>query len=290
MSTKSTPWFKEPLVHFLLLGALLFAVNGAVSERDSGGVERVDITRQQIEWLSSTWARQWRRPPTASELEGLIDAHIREEILYREALAMGLDSDDTIVRRRMVQKLEFLTEDLVDQIEPSEEQLVEHFEGHAEVYQDPELRSFTHIFFSTDERGGEATAAANGVLEELRAAADPPERAPQLGDRFMMQHDYPHRTEAEVARHMGTEFARGLFEVSPGGWEGPLNSGYGVHLVRVATVQEARLPEFSEVREKVRDEVMRLQREETNEAFYQALKSRYEIVVENNEPESPVEE
>lgn len=290
MSPQTTPWYKEPLVHFLLLGVLLFAVNAVVSEGDSAGVERVDITRQQIDWLGSTWQRQWRRPPTAGELEGLIQAHIREEILYREALAMGLDSDDTIVRRRMVQKLEFLTEDLIDQIEPSEETLVEHFEGHVELYQDPELRSFTHVFFSTDERGDEATTEAARVLEDLRAAPNPPERAPQLGDRFMMQHDYPNRTEAEVARHMGTEFARELFEVSPGGWEGPLTSGYGVHLVRVATIQEARLPEFSEVREQVRDEVMRLQREEANAAFYQALKSRYEIVVDGDEPESAVAE
>jgi peptidyl-prolyl cis-trans isomerase C len=290
MSSEKTPWYKEPLVHFLLLGALLFAVNAVVSGNDSEDLERVDVSRQNIKWLTSAWQRQWRRPPTASELDGLIANHIREEILYREAVAMGLDSDDTIVRRRMVQKLEFLTEDLVNQLEPSEEQLLEHFEGHPEDYQDPELRSFSHIFFSTDERGGGAGAEATRVLEELRARSSPPERAPELGDRFMMQYDYPRRTEEEVARHMGTAFARALFGVEPGGWGGPLESGYGLHLVRVSEIQDGRPLQFSEVREQVRDEVMRVQREVANEAFYEGLKSRYEIVIEDDLAESPVED
>ncbi len=176
MTSQETPWYKEPLVHFLLLGALLFAVNAVVGDSGDSDLETVRVTREDVEWLSSAWARQWRRPPTRAELDGLITNHIREEILYREALAMGLDSDDTIVRRRMVQKIEFLTEDLIDQIEPTEEQLLEDFEEHSEDYREPELRSFTHIFFSLDQRGNGAAVEAARVVADLHAMAEPPER------------------------------------------------------------------------------------------------------------------
>lgn len=278
------PWYKEPLVHFLLLGALLFAVSSVVGERRDPGLETISVTREHVEWLSGAWARQWRRPPTASELDGLIASHIREEILYREALAMGLDSDDTIVRRRMVQKVEFLTEDLIDQIEPSEGQLLDYFGEHSEDYRDPELRSFTHIFFSTDQRGDGAALEAARTVADLRAMPEPPERAPELGDRFMIQYDYPRRSEDEVARHMGTEFARALFETAPGDWEGPVLSGYGVHAVRVHEIQPSWLPDFAEVQDRVRQDLMRTRREEANEAFYEALKSRYRIVIEGDAP------
>jgi len=276
------PWYKEPLVHFLLLGALLFAVNAVVGESGGSDLETLSVTREDIAWLSSAWSRQWRRPPTATELEGLITNHIREEILYREALAMGLDSDDTIVRRRMVQKLEFLTEDLIDQIEPPEDQLLEYFGEHVEDYRDPELRSFTHIFFSTDQRGAGAVTEAARIVADLRAMPQSPERAPELGYRFMMQYDYSRRSEVEVARHMGTEFARALFELAPGEWEGPVKSGYGVHVVRVHEIEASRLPDFAEVRENVRDDLMRARREKANAAFYEGLKSRYEIVIEGD--------
>jgi len=238
------------------------------------------VTSDDIEWLGQAWARQWRRPPTEEELRGLIDNHIREEILYREAQEMGLDRDDTIVRRRMVQKIEFLTEDLIDSVEPSEDEVRAHFAENLDVYREAERRTFTHIYFSTDRRGASAEADATAVLETVRSLEAPPERAPDLGDRFMMQYDYPRRTEAEAAQHMGREFARSLFELEPGEWQGPIRSGYGIHLVRVYEVYDESVPEFATVQDRVRNDLQRQRRESANEAFYSGLKQRYEIVVE----------
>ena len=280
-------WKREPLVHFLLIGAALFVLSTFVGgDGTASGETTITVTAQDIDWLRNTWARQWRRPPTAEELDGLIDNHIREEILYREALEMGLDRDDTIVRRRLVQKIEFLTEDLVDQIEPAEEELRRYFEENLETYRNPELRSFTHIYFSVDSRGDAAPAEAAAVLEQLSTSAEPPERAPELGDRFMMQYDFPRRSEAEVARHMGREFAQALFEVEPGEWQGPIRSGYGLHLVRVSEVFGSSLPGFEEVVDRMRDDLQRERRETANEAFLAGLRQRYEIVVEKPEAES----
>jgi hypothetical protein len=273
-------WKKEPLVHFLLLGALLFGLSAVLGDRTAGAeVDKITVTEDDIRWLSSAWARQWRRPPTREELDGLIRNHIREEILYREALDMGLDRDDTIIRRRLVQKIEFLTEDLIDQIDPSEDELRDYFDENLDTYRIPERRTFTHIYFSVDRRGDDAPADAEAELSRLRARSQPPERAPELGDRFMMQYDYPRRSQAEVAQHMGREFAQALFDLAPGEWQGPVRSGYGVHLVRISAVDDSVVPEFSQVADRVRDDLQRQRRETANEAFYSGLKQRYEIVV-----------
>jgi len=274
-------WKREPLVHFLLIGAALFLLSALVGgDGATSGEETITVGADDIEWLKSAWARQWRRPPTERELQGLVDNHIREEILYREALAMGLDRDDTIVRRRLVQKIEFLTEDLIDQLKPSEEELRRFFDENVESYRNPELRTFTHVYFSVDSRGESAVADAAAVLAGLSASGNPPQRAPELGDRFMMQCDYPRRSETEVARHMGQEFARELFEVEPGRWQGPIRSGYGVHLALVSEVMGSSLPRFEEVRERVREDLQRQRRELANQGFYDGLRQRYEIVID----------
>jgi hypothetical protein len=275
-------WKKEPLVHFLLLGALLFGLSAVLGDRTAGAeLDTITVTEDDIRWLASAWARQWRRPPTREELDGLIRNHIREEILYREALEMGLDRDDTIIRRRLVQKIEFLTEDLIDQIDPSEDELRAHFEENVESYRVPERRTFTHVYFSFDRRGEAAVADAEAALTEIRSRRPQPERAPDMGDRFMMQYDYPRRSQAEVAQHMGREFAEALFELEPGEWHGPVRSGYGIHLVRISALESSVVPEFSQVVDRVRDDLQRGRRERANEAFYEGLKQRYEIVVED---------
>lgn len=276
-------WKKEPLVHFLLLGAALFAL-GALFGGDEAASEQatITVTAEDVDWLKSAWVRQWRRPPTEEELRVLVDTHVREQVLYREALAMGLDREDTIVRRRLVQKLEFLTEDLIDQVEPSEAEIRQRFEDNVQLYGNPERRTFTHIYFSVDSRGEAALSDAGRVVEELRARKEPPNRAPELGDRFMMQYDYPRRSAPEVARHLGEEFARVLFELEPGQWQGPIRSGYGVHLVRVSEVVESSLPEFEEVRDRVLVDLMRERREAANQGFYDSLLKRYEVVIDES--------
>ena len=270
---------KEPLFHFLAIGLalfLLFAVAG-----DFGG-ERDDaivVSEAQLERLVTTFERQWRRPPTQDELTGLVEALIREEVLYREALRLGLERDDTIIRRRLAQKMEFLSEDLASSIQPDEEALRKFFAEHPERYEDPLRVSFTHIYFNEDARN-DAAGDARVVLAELQEAEVSPGRAPELGDRFMLQYDYPDKSEAEIGRHFGGEFAAAVMALEEPGWHGPLRSGYGLHLVHLQGRQPASMPAFEEVRERVVSDFEVDLRERANDAFYEGLRRRYRIEIE----------
>ena len=275
---------REPLVHFLAIGALLFLVYGIVSDSDRAGDElRVEVTADDIDYLRTVWQQQWRRAPTAWELQRLIDNQIREEILYREAIALGLDADDTIIRRRLAQKMQFLAEDLATQAQPSDEQLLAFYNNNRDSLTDPAQYSFTHIYFSPDQRGDKVAADAELVRLELLDRAV--EHAPERGDRFMLESDFEALTEHQVARLFGNEFAREVFQLTPGEWAGPVVSGYGLHLVRVLDTEPARLPEFEEIRDRVTNLYLDDLRRRTNEEVYERLKSRYEIIVA--EPPKP---
>lgn len=272
---------KEPLVHFLLLGLGLFVLYGLFSRGEEASSNRIVVTRAQIQLLADLWARQWRRPPTARELQGLIESHIREEVLYREALAIGLDRDDTVIRRRLAQKIDFLAEDLALQGPPPEEALRAFYEENSEKFIEPGRISFTHVYVNRDRRGADAERDAKEILAALRAGADPS----QQGDRFMLQGRYRLRSRDEVARELGSDFADEIFELPLEDWQGPVVSGYGLHLVRVEDSQEAFLPDFAAVRDEVEMEYSSVRRREANEAFYAKLREGYEIVIEEPQPE-----
>ena len=255
---------KEPLVHFLALGVFIFILDGWLG--GSGGElaqgKRVVVDAERVAWLIEGWTRQWRRPPTEAELRGLVEGRIREEVLYREALAMGLDQDDTIVRRRLVQKVEFLTEDMAAQSEPTDEQLSSYLRENRERYQVPARLSFRHIYFNADERGAQVEADAKAVLAELRELGGRPDRAAERGDRFMLESEFKLKTEREVALRMGTEFARELFSLQSNGWDGPLLSGYGFHLVHVLERVPGREPELEKIRRRIVNDYTRDQRQQ----------------------------
>ena len=147
-------WYREPLVHFLGIGALLFGLFALLND-DASSIDanRIEITASNVERLREVWSKQWNRQPTETELKGLINSHIREEVLYREGLALGLDKNDTIIRRRLAQKMEFLFEDLADQVKPNERELERYFDRNRERYRHPVRISFTHVYFSVDRRG-----------------------------------------------------------------------------------------------------------------------------------------
>ena len=146
-------WLKEPLFHFLLIGAGLFVLFYQVSEPESDRPDRIEVTAGDIERMANLWARRWQRPPTAAELQGLIDAHVREEVLYREARALGLERDDTIVRRRMAQKMEFFFQDIAARKEPSEQELQEFLDSNSDRFRKPARVSLTQVYLNRDKRG-----------------------------------------------------------------------------------------------------------------------------------------
>ena len=273
-------WYREPLVHFLGIGALLFGLFALVNE-EAGSVapNRIEITVSNVERLREVWSKQWNRQPTETELKGLIESHLREEVLYREGLALGLDKNDTIIRRRLAQKMEFLFEDLADQVKPSEGELERYFDRNREQYRLPARFSFTHVYFSVDRRGISAEQDARHLLARLQTSDAVQLPVSDRGDPFMLQYDFIKNTEQEVAKLFGRRFVEQLLEVPEGPWQGPIESGYGLHLVLIHERIESRLPEMDEVRNRVRLDFLHERRRLTNKKIYEQLKGRYEIVV-----------
>jgi hypothetical protein len=271
---------RDPLLHFVVLGAALFTIYAVASGAfSSDGARRIEIGPSEIEFLAATFERQWGRPPQPSELQALIEARVREEVLYREAVAVGLDRNDIVVRRRMVQKMELMTEDLALLADPTEEELRAFFEEHREEYRIPPRVTFSHVYFNVDRRGEAAEEDARRVLAELRAQTPPPDRAPERGDPTMIEYDYSLETPGEVRRVFGTRFADALFELESG-WQGPVVSGYGIHLVHVGQRVEGRLREYDVVRDQLVEHYNRVRRDRASDALYESLAGQYEIVIE----------
>jgi len=264
---------REPLVHFLAIGVLIFGAYGFFGAGDDDA-RRIDIGPGQVERLIEVFTAQWRRPPTAAELDGLINQQIEEEVLYREALALGLDRDDTIVRRRLAQKMQFLIEDTAVPPAPTEAALEAFFEAHAAEFQVAPYLSFTHVYFSADRRD-DAEADAARQLADM----DDVDRAPDRGDPFMLNYDYADVSRDDVARLFGVEFADRVFELPVGGWQGPVRSGYGFHLVRVVAKSIPPPPVYADVRSEVLSAWLDAERRRTNTETLEKIKSSYRIVV-----------
>lgn len=273
---------KEPLVHFLLLGVAIFAAFSLVSGRDAVPRDAIVVSAGKIEHLGALFERTWRRPATRADLEGLVDDFVREEVAYREGLAAGLDRDDTILRRRIRQKLEFLAEDFASRAEPSHAELAAYLAAHPENFRIESRLAFRQVFLDPEQRGDALEADARALLGALNG--DPDLDAALQGDRILLEHGYADVSVRDVANLFGARFAAAVVELEPGAWRGPIASGYGVHLVRVDDRTEARVPELDEVRAAVRREWDDARREEALEAFYAELLSRYEVRIEWPEP------
>ncbi|MBW2562913.1 MAG: hypothetical protein JRE29_02565 [Deltaproteobacteria bacterium] len=178
-------WLKEPLMHFLCIGALIFIVFSVINEEEiSTDGKKIVVSAGDIERLSANWSKKWNRPPTGVELKGLVDSYIKEEVYYREALALGLNQNDTILRWRLMQKMEFLSNDLAELNQPAESALNQYFLQNQENIV-PARASFTHIYFSLDKRGAKVLTDSKKVLSELNIP-----RAPERGDSFMLEYDF----------------------------------------------------------------------------------------------------
>ena len=270
---RAARWLRDPLVVFVLLGAGVFALDGwlAGSEAEQRVVE---ITPDRIDRLRARWVAQWGREPTGPELQTLIDDAVDEEILYREAQRLGLDRDDAIVRRRLAQKLTFILEDAGAGGPPSEAAVQEYYARHAERYRRPGRTTFDHVFLSGDSRTdpvGDATA----LLAEVRA--DDGSGWQRMGDPFMLARAYADRSDQEIAGLFGRVFADAVAGLPVGGWNGPVDSTYGAHLVRVNDRTSSRAPALAEVRDRVTADLRADRRRERSLAAYQELRDEYEV-------------
>lgn len=265
-------WLREPLVHFIAAGALIFVVAGVVGSTTNES-RRIEITPALVDRLQQVFAAQWRRPPTPEELDGLIESHIEEEVLYREALALGLDQDDTIVRRRLAQKMQFMIEDVAVPPAPTDAELEAYFNANREQFRLPTTVTFSHVYFSVDRRA-DAERDARTTLAKLGDE----ERAAERGDAFMLRYDYADITEAELGRLFGREFAAAVFDLPVGGWQGPVRSGYGFHLVRIDRKDSPPEPTFAGARDGVLAAYLEAERRRMNRDVLDGIMARYEIV------------
>ena len=270
---------REPLFHFVLLGAVIFLLAGRVRSGSVGSGDKIVVTQSQIESIVVGFSRTWMRPPTQEELRGLVDDYVREEVLCREAKAMGLDQDDVIVRRRMRQKFEFLAEELAARTgPPTDQELEAYLRQHADKYSEEPSFSFEHIFFSREKRGASVDAEAKAMLARLsgKGVID----IEKLGDALLLPSRFEKTSAGETARLFGEKFAKELTKTQLGTWAGPLESSYGLHLVRVnARIPEAA-PPLANVRESVLRDLLSDRRKQELDTQYEKLRARYRVVVD----------
>ena len=242
---------------------------------DGNSEERVvTVTGEQVDALRARWDAQWGRPPTDRELRGLLDEAVREEILYREALRLGLDRDDPIVRRRLAEKMTFMLEDNAQLPAPGAREVQAYFAAHAERYREPQRTTFRHVYLSAGRRADPQRDAA-ALFQVVRdGGADGWRRA---GDPFPLLREYTDRTDREIAELFGADFATALGGLAVGGWHGPVGSVHGTHLVRVIGRSTPQHPALDDVRERVARDLLEARRRKQNRDALQALRERYDV-------------
>jgi len=272
-------WLKEPLLHFLIAGLSLFAAYVWLNSdtADEKKAERVvRITTAEVEWLKQTWARQWQRPPSEDEIKGLVTSYIKEQLLAHEAKTLGLDENDTVVRRRLAQKLEFLVKDTALLAEPTEEDLRQFYDAHPERFEAEARVSFTHVFFSREQNKNAETRAKAALVTLSRDDATPE----NMGDSLLIESEFHQVDKTTLAAHFGRDFADEVMALQPGAWAGPIESAYGLHLVRVSEVQPAVPSKFAEVKTEVLERWYEEREREANAQYLAGLLRKYDLVVD----------
>ena len=269
-------WLREPLLHFLIIGTGLFFLYQVTRGGDESAPREIAISESRIEALAENFARTWMRPPTPQELRGLVDDYVKEEVFYREAIAMGLDRDDTVIRRRLRQKMEFVSEDAAAAAEPTDAQLQQFLTAHPEKFVEPARVTFQQVFVNAEKRGDAARRDAERILAELQAGRGPAMPG-AAGDPTLLPAGLEDASPQEISASFGDEFGKQL-EVAPiDQWSGPIASSFGLHLVRVSTRSTSALPKLADIRPVVVREWQARQRSLAGDEFYASLRSKYEV-------------
>ena len=272
---------REPLVHFLLIGAALFGIYKftPAAGTSSAPPREIRLTLDELAQLALLFQSQWRRPPTPQELERLVESKVQQEILYREALAMGLDRDDEIVKRRMAQKMQFLAEDVAAAREPTTAELRSWFEQNSGRFAQPPRLSFRHLYFSPDRRGARAKEDAAQALAKLAGQPVDTKAAAGLADPFMFQDHYRDRAPDYLGKELGPQFALAVAKLPPGSWQGPIASGFGWHLVFVDTAIPGRVPPFEEIEPDVKTAWLAEQKTLAWQKAYKDMRTKYTVLL-----------
>ncbi len=272
---------REPLVHFLVLGAALFGVYAWV-DGGRGGVEpsrQIRLSLDDLSQLTLLFQAQWRREPTEDEFRRMVENKVQGEVLYREGLAMGLDKDDEIVKRRMAQKMQFLSEDVAASHVPTTTELKSWFDQHREKFALPSRLSFRHLYFSPDRRGARAKEEAAEALAKLAGQPEDAKLAQSLADPFMFQDYYRDRAPDFLGKEFGPQFALAVEKLTPGSWQGPVESGFGWHLVFVDTVIPGRIPPLEEIEGDVKTAWLSEQKATAWDKAYKDMRAKYTVLL-----------
>jgi hypothetical protein len=269
---------REPLLHFLVLGAALFGLFSIVDKRSPEAPTKIVISAARVSALADRFARTWRRPPTDQELQGLVEDDIRDEVFYREGRAAGLDRDDFVIHRRVRQKMELLAEDMTT-AEPSDEQLAAYLASNPEKFWTEDRVTFHQVFLSATRRGSALEDDAKqlaSTLDRASAAVD----TTAIGDPFLLGEGFREMSQSDVAHTFGEGFSEQLSAAEPGRWQGPISSSFGAHFIFVDERAKGRLPALNTIRDAVQREWLNAHRIEAEQKLYRALLGRYQIVME----------
>lgn len=269
--------WREPLVHFLLIGGGLFFLYSFLNpsaEQIENNVIKIDDS--DVERLIKAYQQNWSSPPDSATLKSLLSEEIKAEVFYREALRMQLDHNDEIIRRRLKQKYEFLVKDLADSQQPNEVALKAFYEEHTENYKEPTKLSFTQVYFSPDKRK-QPLADAQATLKKILNQSVNKVEVKQLGDNFHLQNYFAERDYNDVRQLFGQDFAKAIFSLEKEGWSAPIQSGYGIHLVNISTIQNELIKPYKEVKENVLADWKIAQQQLYNEQLYKNLLQKYEV-------------
>jgi hypothetical protein len=271
---------REPLVHFLLLAGLIFTAYGLLAGRVATE-ETIEVSQAKIEQIASIFARTWQRPPTADELKGLIDDHVKEEIYVREAMRLGIDKDDTVIRRRLRMKMEFLNDAEAEATPATEADLSAYLASHPDTFREAPRVAFEQVYLDAQKRGAALQAEAAALLASIRKDAA---SAAEAGDPTLLPPSMPLTDRQGIAQLFGDDFAAVVVALPAGDWQGPIPSGYGLHLVKVTSQEAGRLPALAEIRSQVEREWMNDQRDAMARQKLDDLLKRYKVTVEPYTP------
>ena len=271
-------FLREPLVHFLALGAMLFGIGLLRGDSVDPTANRIAITPGVVERLLEGFRLTWQRPPTEDEFRGLVVEHLTEEVLYREALAMGLDRDDQIIRRRLRQKLEFLTADVVESLEPTDDELQTYLDADPDRYRQDAVLGFTQVYLRVGPDAEKAGARARAMLDELRTHSDADPEA--MGDPFPHPTVFRDITERQLSGVFGTELAGQVIDLPVGEWRGPLTSAFGLHLTRLDAFEPGRRSDLREVRDALYRDLVSERTREAKRRYFEGLLSQYSVTAE----------
>jgi len=271
---------REPLVHFLVAGLLVFLANQMWTGGQSADDQTIAISKSVLARIDDTWLRTTGRKPSAEDRKGLIAQYVEEEALAREAQRLGLAKGDEIIKRRLAQKMRYMAASGEEASDPSDKELKSWFAANQSKFNIAERRSFNHVYFSPERHGENLERAANAALISLKDGSE----WQSLGDPFMQKRTYVAVPQGEMVRAFGPDFAKAIFALPKGQWSKPVGSAFGLHLVRIEAVDQASQADFAANRDRIRSAYMEAMAETETQQEIDRIVDRYKVVV--NEPKS----